>query len=1135
MFTIDTMNKKITLYILLISFIVAATSFQAMAFNPNKYATQSRLATGKWVKIHILENGMYQITHEELAKMGFNNPSSVRIYGKGGHPINELLDGKAIDDLAQIPTLRTNNKICFYANGPVKYTLSTPTTVPHYTRVFNSYSSTGYYFITCDDGTQPLTPTKIIRGNTGTINKTTSIDYFHHEEEKSSPSQSGKDMLGEMINNGEITFNYSLNNLCGDSAIVVNPCAASKTSKAAFITASLNSNAISFTTGSSRIYGTSSEYVFYNFASPVATFRSTTQIPKNGTLTIGLNCPDGISNIKWARLDYFILTYYHHNTMLNAIDNQFRMGYNKLSAADCIVISDATDNTQVWNIDNPNSPQTFNLQYSEGRLSFMPNTSSTSTQFIVFDPSKELKSIDGYTEVENQNIHGLPTPDMVIVTCEELLPQAERVAQLHRDIDKMTVHVIDQQKIFNEFSSGTPDAMAIRLMNKMFYDRNSNKFKNLLMFGTGSYDNRHITAKRDYTILTYESVGSNDESTSYVSDDFFGFLDDNSGNNPAADLLKIGVGRIPCRTLTEAERDVDKLINYLKFPDYGEWRNNAVFIGDYVDSESSPYLHIYQAEGISNIITNESEAGLMSNKVYNSQFPKDPTSGFALEARKELTSLLSAGQFFMTYVGHAGPSAFTKSNKLWTSGQAKNVHYAHYPILTAACCDVARFDCDQEGIVEIMFHNPNGGAIAAVASTRSAYADGNDALNQAFVRAMFSYKSAGYFSTLGEAYMKCKQSFGKITNYNKMMFVLLGDPAIRVFYPKPEFKVTRINGRIPPDYGVASGAMQEITVEAKVYKANSTSVNTSFNGDATLAIYDYSKKQTNFQDRDIFYPNILLTKVTGRVVNGVFTAKAVIPRQIFSSGGSGLIKIYAHKDNSKDMVNGTYDKLVLRGYDPTNPLTITDNNPPVINAISINSEEDFATGKDIAGKCTLHVRATDDIAFNIQSHPIGNGMSVSLDGGKTSFPQVKSYATMSNESKMLNVELPMQLEEGEHTLEFTVYDAAGNKASRTISFVVGTTSQMEILVMEEPAINQATFMLDTPIALSSTVELKVLDSSDNVVWTTTTDSFPCTWDLKNRRGKRVKPGVYKFHGRYKTSNGAHGGTSIGHIIVADPI
>ena len=114
------MSKRIALHVFVITVIATLTALNASAFSASKYATSSRLATGKWVKIQVNEDGMYQITSEELAQMGFSDPQSVRIYGEGGHPINEHLNGSATDDLKQIPVLRVKDKLSFYACGPVK-------------------------------------------------------------------------------------------------------------------------------------------------------------------------------------------------------------------------------------------------------------------------------------------------------------------------------------------------------------------------------------------------------------------------------------------------------------------------------------------------------------------------------------------------------------------------------------------------------------------------------------------------------------------------------------------------------------------------------------------------------------------------------------------------------------------------------------------------------------------------------------------------------------------------------------------------------------------------------------------------------------------------------------------------------
>jgi len=1131
------MHKKFFYKILgLMTIAMATTTFGAQAFSASSYATTSKLANGKWVKIAIPDNGIYQITFEELAQMGFSNPESVRLYGAGGYAINEVLNGTQVDDLKAVPFKIYGNKLCFYACGPVKYTLSTPTGTPHFTRMINSYSTKGYYFLTDDDGTTATEPQVAISSSTTTsVNRTTSLDYWHHERELISPAESGKDMLGEVLSNLQVTVPYNIPRLISDSSIVVNSCAGAKVTAASYIVSELNGTDMNYTLSTSKIYAPANSFVSYNYASPYNRIKPEGGVPTTGNVKVSINCSNGTVSSAW--LDYILITYYQKNSLTDAPDNQLRMGFNVMTVNDRISFEDATDDLQLWNISDPYNPTACTITSLDGVKGYAPGVASNAMQFIAFDPSKQLKSIDSYENVENQNIHGMATPNMVIVTCKELLPQAERIAQMHRDNDDMTVHVLDQQSIFNEFSSGTPDAMAIRLMNKMFYDRNKNKFKHLLMFGAGNYDNRQLLTKRECTILAYEAEVSNDEEYSYVSDDFFGILDDNSGTSLASDYLRMSVGRIPCANLAEAEADVDKLINYVNNPDYGAWRNDMLLIADDYDNG----LHAFQTEGINNIIVDELNTGLMSNKVYISQFPKDPTTTFALEARKELIGKFKDGQYFMTYVGHGGKNFLTKEVQLWTANQSNTIENKHLPILTTACCDVARYDSNERGLVEILFHKPNGGAIAMVTSARSVYANDNDKLNQAFVRAMFCYNNKGYMPTVGEAYMLCKNAFGKTTNYNKMSFMLLGDPAIKVNYPKPFFKITKINGQSVGSSAINSGAMQEVTIEAKVYNPDGNTVNTSFNGDATLSIYDYKKKETSITQRvervdvtrDIFFPQNLLTRVNGRVVNGVFNAKAVIPRFILANGNYGTVKVYAHRDESDEMVNGSFDLLRLNYYNEGNSLTVHDNTAPVIETMFFNDEQSFASGSMVPASSTLYIRATDDHSFNNQAVALGNTMTLSLDGGKTIYSYIKSYSTLSDEGKALNIEFPMSLSEGKHTLDYTVYDASGNMTSQSISFLVGNESSLNLTVDESPAVSEATFNVSTPLSPVPDVNIKVLDNVGNLVWSTTTSNFPYTWNLIGNNGNRVPAGVYRFHGSYKGSN-AYGGTAIGHIIVIDP-
>lgn len=1121
------MNKRNIFIALFVIILLASTSLSASAFSASKYATTSKLSSGQWVKISIPEDGVYQITSRELIKMGFSNINDVKVYGAGGHPISEVLDGSAPDDLVQVPSKIVGNKIVFYGCGPVGYTLEGATTSPHFTRTFNSYSQQGYYFLTSDSSPR-VEPANVTYGITGTRLRDTSLDYYHHETEAISASQSGKDMLGEAFVDKQLQLTYNIPSLCGDSAIMVNTCVAVKSKDTpAYLKVNFNNKQVPFDNNDIKIPAAPSEYTFYNFISPYALVQPTTTAPIPASGTINFNIT---GNPNWSKLDYFILTFYHRNTLENSVDNQVRMNFNQVSSSDIIAVTDDNPSLLMWNIDNPQAPKNYNLKEAEGYRGFTPLYTIETTQFIAFDPTQTLKSITGYDPVENQNIHGLPTPDMVIVTCKELLEQASRVARMHITNDKMIVHVIDQDLIFNEFSSGTPDAMAIRLMNKMFYDRDSSKFKYLIMFGAGSQDNRQILAKRPCTILTYESTGSHDETSSYVSDDFFGMLEDNSGKNPANELLLLGVGRIPCASLEEAESDVDKLIDYVNTPDYGPWRNNALLIADYYEEDHN--LHAYQAEGLGNIIASELGLPINRNKVFLSQFPYDSQTKMGLEARQRMTQLLKDGQYFMTYVGHGNGMALTHEYKLWTTLEARNTTYPHLPIITTACCDVARYDGNTRGLLEIMFHKPKGGAIAMVTTTRSAYASGNDALNQAFIRNMFGNTSTGQMPTIGEVYMRTKQSFGHVTSYNKMMFVLIGDPAIKINYPKPYFKINKINGYTIGSSNIATGELRQITIEAAVYTPDGSQIDTSFNGDATLAIYDYEKKELTENGRDIFFPRNLLTQVEGRVENGIFVCNTIMPRYFQNPGSAGLVSVYAHRDNSDEMVNGNTDRILLQAYSETNPNTIHDVTPPVISDIYIDDQSEFAATNNVQFKSTLHISATDDYGFNNQTITIGNGLDLKIDGGKKYGTELRSFVTLRDQGKTLDLDYPIELLEGHHTLQFTTHDIAGNRASRVFDFYVGG-QQVALSVEQEPASEVATFNLTAPEGSNPEVKIMVFNSTGQYVWYTTTSSFPFDWDLKNRRGKRLPAGVYKYYGKY-TSGNSFGGTNTGTLIIADP-
>ena len=117
--------------------------------------------------------------------------------------------------------------------------------------------------------------------------------------------------------------------------------------------------------------------------------------------------------------------------------------------------------------------------------------------------------------ITNQNHHAATATDMVIIipTSQKLLKEAQRIKALHETHDSLRVTIVPADELYNEFSSGTPDANAYRRYVKMLYDKaetSENMPRYLLLLGDAAWDNRMRTSDWSNTsvddfLLCYES------------------------------------------------------------------------------------------------------------------------------------------------------------------------------------------------------------------------------------------------------------------------------------------------------------------------------------------------------------------------------------------------------------------------------------------------------------------------------------------------------------------------------------------------------------------------------------------------------------------------------------------------------
>lgn len=1154
------------------------------ALPSSHFTSQSRLASGHWVKIAVSETGMYQITLDQLMQMGFTSTSDIQVYGHGGTMLNIVLNTSLPDDLKQVPVLRLPDKICFYASGPLYYNLEA-SPAPHYIHTRNTYSLKAYYFLTesnTDNATAQSQPFNTI-DTPNIVN--TSLDLLHHEQELVSMAFTGCELLGEDLTH---PFEFQLINpsekrLGLTSRLAAKVVRKNKDSSAAVsgaFSCKLNMGSqsidVPYSTTAAKIPGSTAEYTYYQVNADANNEMVWFDLPDtcfNGSLkyTVNVLPNDAEALLHLSKLDYFIITYNHYNRLDGHEGAQCLMGLTQSTANDIVEVEGK--DLVVWDVSTPTDPKQMQTRNVGENTQFTPGYVAKPRQYVAFNPAGNLHTIDNFHVIENQNLHGTSVPDMLIVTRHEFMPQAQRVAKLHKLKDGMDVLVLDQEQIFNEFSSGTPNAMAIRLLCKMFYDRDPNKFKYLLMFGHLSFDNRGLVTGKKNCLVSYVSTISNNEDNSYINDDFYGYLLDGSGARITSDKLCIGIGHMPVANPTEAADAVDKLYGYAYSTDYGPWRNNyCLWAENSAFKREGPLvkrnaqgdtiyfayqMHESQAAGIGTIIDLDAQAQMVRDMAFVRMFPqklsesyKDEKKRESDEAMRHIQEMFNQGQYFATYVGHAGATNLS-ATRMWTSSRVQSNTYTRLPIMTTACCDVARFDSDTRGIAELMFHKRDGGAIALYTTTRQVLANMNDDVNRAFVSKMFSYNQTGVMPRLGDCYMASKNYY-TTANTNKFHWVLLGDPAMQINYPKPLFKITAINGiNLSSEATIGASPLQRVTIDAQVIQeGDPNKVNTLFNGEATFTIYDSERicmdyiKGTGKHKSDTFslaFPREKLLQVTGRVVNGKFHGTGVMPRfsrirenkkdSLVLADSLMLVSVYAHQDGTENMVNGIFDKLQKYDYDAN--VAVTDNVSPVIQAMFLNDEQEFAANTTVGSEVTLYIRATDNVSFNTQQLGMGRNMRLTIDGGKTSYNLAKDLAKVSNEGRQLDIAMPLNgLTAGRHSLEFTVMDVCGNTVTQHIDFVVSSQNDLRLLASDIAASNEVSIDLaDFSLTSTPTVSIHITDLNGNLVWSKQTNTFPCVWNLKNNAGSRVPNGLYHIYGNYSNDEGYGGSNRIDFVVL----
>lgn len=1084
----------------------------------SRYASESVLNSGKWVKIQVAEDGIYKLTAADLKKMGFSNLDKVAVYGYGGWPLDEDFSTTYIDDVPEVAVWRSADYLLFYGKGPRKWEYSSSD--KSFIHTNNPYSNYGYYFVS-EKETTGRTMEKAASAAGATLQVTTFDDYVLHEEELVSVNSSGRELYGE-------SFTSTLSR---DFTISV-PGITNDEGKATLSFISRGNGTITMNVDGNALISGSVSVPSDEYEVARELYRERAWMADKGE-TVKVNIGYSTTGHKNVHLNYFRL---QMKRQLKVYDNYtFFRSLSARGNASRFVIQGADASTLVFDVTDGVNPQQMETSLNGTELSFSIPASASLREFVVVKPS-QIKAPVTVGEVANQNLHALPQQDMIIIAQPNFTTQAERLAEAHRTKDNLTVRVVTPESIYNEFSSGTPDATAYRRFMKMFYDRKTSEAdapKYLLLFGDGSFDNRKLTSAwksvdMSNMLLTYQTENSL-SSQSYVIDDYFGFLDDADNKKSLQNKkLCLGIGRFPIRTVEQATQMVDKVISYMENKNTGSWKNNLCFMAD-DGSNTDGFMteHMEFADQLAGYVESEHPEFLV-NKLYYDAYKKDMTAGTYPDVRSGLQKLLKDGLLLFNYTGHGGTTALS-DEKVLTQTDINQFTYTHLPVWVTATCDFTRFDDLNTSAGEDVFLNKSSGGIALFTTVRVAYSRPNFPINDNVIRNLFE-RNNGRRRTLGEVMQATKNTLSSVY---KLGFCLIGDPAVKMAYPEFGMKVTTVNGQSVDGNSISFKALEKITVEGEVLDASGQLV-TDFTGIVNPTVKDSKVtvtclKNSNKDDSPAFtftdYPNTIFIG-NDSVRNGKFSFTFTVPKDISYSNLQGKMNLYAVDTESGNEAQGNFDNFIVGG---TSDTAETDTIGPEIRALYLN-DTTFMDGGQVNTTPYFVAELWDKSGVNITGSSVGHDMMLVIDESTVLSYNLNSYyELLLGEDGTGIVKFPIPaLEPGKHTAEFWVWDILNNSTVRTFTFeVVEGLKPFLFDVIATPGIarEQVTFhLMHNRPESRMRVGIMVYDLAGRQLWkheesgtSGLFENYTVSWDLTSG-GARMRPGVYIYRAAISTDN-----------------
>lgn len=1089
-------------------------------------AQSSVLNEGRWFKIGVTQTGVYQLDAAFLRKMGVNpaevNPQNLRVFGNGGRMLPQLnKTPRSIDLIENAVAVKGENDgrfdegdaLWFFGKSP--HEMGYDSTQKRFAHQLNVYSDTTFYFLQI--GTRPgLRIQSQTSGTTGPL-VTTFDDYVFLESELYNRVQSGREWWGEYF--GTQTrqdFNADLSGIVPDSPLKLTAATVASAQVVTKFVFSINGQTIGEQSmGTVSAMSATNRYDLRGQRTlQTHTGKVTLSAANPSRVTITATFDKAGQSNADGYLD-FVGLQVQRTLRMNDRATVFQNLSSLTQDSVRYVIGQANAQTLLWDITDPLRPrrQTYTLNGTEAVFGA---AGKTLKRFVLFSES-QLKTPVSFQALQNQSVRSLSTPDMLIVTAPLWQKQAQKLADFRRQNDGLDVKVVTTAQVYNEFASGQPDPTAIRDLTKYLADKQPNTLKYLLLFGDASYDFKNNLKALGNTemanfVPSYESYESAHPVRSFSSDDYFGFLKPNDGlwqeDTEGNHTLDIGIGRLPVKTIEEAETVVAKLIRYNSKRSMGNWRQRIVFVADDGDAN----LHQQDADNLSKMVAELAPAYNL-RKVYIDAYPQTGSeSQRAPAASQAVDRYVNEGALIMNYTGHGGISTWSDEQIVTLQNLFNWRNPDNMPLIVTATCEFGRYDNPGEvSGAEIAVVSPRGGAIAMLTTSRPVYANTNFLVNSAFYKAVFQPLN-GQMPRLGDIMRTTKnKSYYDVLNRN---FTLLGDPSLRLNYGDYRVNVAAMDT-------LKAGRLAKLSGDIK----QGAAVAADFNGTAIVTVYDKESQLLTLGDQargtppyatapnpkmpyGVYDKKLFEGKVS--VTAGRFALQFVVPKGTDPTLGNGRVEIYAVRADSLADAVGGHARLMIGGSAPAQ----NDTKPPQMK-LYLNNEQ-FTDGSEVEDSPLFIAKLSDENGLNFAVK-----MTVTLND--TLSIDVSDYFLADKDDyRSGTIQFPFhRLPVGEYTLTLKVADTYNNMTEGTLRFRIGKEVKLirKVIAYPNPFVDRTQLQLElVDEGDDIEVTIQIFDVNGRMIGTAAQTIYNSdkrvdifSWNVPDRSIHTVPAGVYVFN------------------------